>query len=317
MSINMRRLHAFVTIAEHRSVSGAARRLNMTPPAVTKSLKELETSLAVELFHRTSAGMIPTAAGEAFLLHATRALREIERGKHEVSLVVGGEGGRIAIGATAEAAMLVLPKALGMLIERRRHIEASLVGGTYESLTRAVRSSALDFFLGVAPEEDLSGDLSIEPLFEDELHVVARPGHPLAERRTLTIAELADYRWAISTSDGPPTRLLRASFAESGVPFPENAVVVEPLSSLRGLLQSTDLIAAVTQIRLREELELAQLVKLPAALPGTRHIVSIVRRAEPYQSLWARELTSLLHTTASHLGLAALRASRSSQTGRH
>ncbi len=305
MSINLRRLRAFVTVAQTRSVTDAAREMNMTPPAVTKSLKELEATLAVELFQRTSSGMLLTPAGETFLLHAERALLEIERGREEVKLLMGGVGGRVAVGATAEAAILVLPMALGRLIERRRQIEVSLSGGTFESLSREVRTGALDFFLGVAPPEGVIGNLALEPIYVDELKVVVRPGHPLVGRDELTLTDLTEFRWILSTSHGPLTYLMRRSFEETGVPFPENTIVVEPLSSMRGLLQNTDFVAAVTSVRMREELELGQLAALPVSLPNTRHVVSAIRRDEAYLSSWAKELLGLLRWVARELDIAA------------
>lgn len=304
MSINIRRLQVFVAVAELRSVTGAARHLNMTPPAVTKSLRELEKGLSVELFNRTSVGMIPTTAGESFLFHATRALREITRGRDEIARLIGGESGRIAFGATVEAAMLVLPHALGKLIEKRKQIEISFAGGTYDALARSVRSGDLDFFLGVIPEEGVTGDLSVEPLYADALHVVARPGHPLAAREELTLHELTDFRWILSTVDGPLSRLMRRSFDQSGVPFPRNPVIVEPLSSVRGMLLATDLLTAVPQVRAREELELGQLIRLPVDLPGTHHVVHIVSRAEPYRSVWAKELIRLMRRSSQYFGIA-------------
>lgn len=307
MSVNIRRLRVFATIAKTRSVTGAARQLNMTPPAVTKSLRELETTLTAELFHRSSSGMILTPCGETFLLHAERALSEIDHAQQAVAMMIGGEGGRIAIGATAEAAILVLPTALGKVIERRRQIEVSLRGGTFESLSRDVRGGSLDFFLGVAPGEGVNADLAVEPLYTDELQIVARPGHPLAARTGLTLADLAEHRWILSTSDGPLTGLLRESFAAEKVAFPTNPIVIEPLSSMRGLLQSTDLVAAVTRVRLREELELGQLIALPVKLANTCHVVSIVRRDEPYITSWAKELIVMLRHVARELGLAVPR----------
>jgi len=303
MSVNLRRLRAFVTVAHTRSVTEAARELHLTPPAVTKGVRELESELAVELFRRTSSGMLLTPAGEVFHLHAERALSEIEHGREEVRLLMGGVGGRVAIGATSEAAINVLPIALGRLIERRPQIEVSMAGGTFESLARGVRTGELDFFLGVAPVEGAGGNLTSEPLYSDELQVVARPGHPLASRDALGLADLAGYRWIQSTSDGPLTHLLRNSFAHAVVAFPENSIVIEPLSSMRAILRRTDLVAAATSVRVLEELELGQLIALPIPLPQTRHVVSIVRRDEAYLSAWAKELIALLKRIAGELGV--------------
>jgi len=304
MSINLRRLRAFVTVARTGSITGAAREMHMTPPAMTKSVRELETTLAVELFRRTSSGMMLTPAGKAFHLHAERALSEIERGREEVTLLMGGVGGRVAVGATSEAAIVVLPIALGRLIERRREIEVSMSGGTFESLSHEVRRGALDFFLGIAPPEGVSANLVAEPLYTEEVQVVVRPGHPLASRsaRTLTLGDLAGFRWIQSASHGPVADLMRKSFEEAGVPLPKNTIIVDPLSVMRSLLRHTDLVAAVTSVRVREELDLGQLVALPVTLPNTRHVVSIVRRDETYLSSWAKELIALLKRVSRELG---------------
>jgi LysR family transcriptional regulator of gallate degradation len=216
---------------------------------------------------------------------------------------MGGVGGRVAIGATAEAAINVLPMALGRLIERRPQIQVSTAGGSFQSLARSVHAGELDFILGVVPAEDAGGNLRAEPLFSDELQVVVRPQHPLASRDALGLGDLAQYRWIQSTSDGPLTHLLRSSFADAGVAFPENSIVIEPLSSMRAILRRTDLVAAATSMRVLDELELGQLIALPIPLPQTRHIVSIVRRDEAYLSGWAKELIALLKRVSGELGV--------------
>ncbi len=305
MTINLRRLRAFVTVAQTRSVTEAARQMHMTPPAVTKSVRELEDTLSVELFQRTSSGMLLTPVGESFHLYAERALSEIERGREEVRLLTGGVGGRVALGATSEAAIYVLPLAMGRLIERRPQIRISMAGGTFESLAREVRTGALDFFLGIAPLEGVSGNLALDPIYVDELQVVARPGHPLAACTALGLDDLKNFRWIQSSNHGPVDHLLRKSFEEAGVAFPEDTIVIEPLSSMRAILQHTDLVAAATSVRVREELELGQLVRLPVALSKTRHVVSVVRRDEAYLSVWAKELIALLKRAAAELRVAA------------
>ena len=305
MSINLRRLRAFVTVAGTRSVVGAAREMNMTPPAVTKSLRELEATLAVELFRRTSSGMLLTPAGETFLLHAERALSEIERGREEVSLLIGGAGGRVAVGAAVEAAILVLPLALARLIKRRPQMQVSFSGGTFESLSHEVRTGALDFFLGITPPEGVIGNLASEPIYTDEIRVIARPGHPLNSRTSLSLNDLAGFRWLQSASHGPLAARMRRNFEDEGVAFPENTVVVEPLSSMRGLLQNSDLIAAVESVRMREELEIGKVIALPVSLPHSQYVVSVIRRDEPYLSIWAKELIAFLRQVAKELEISA------------
>ena len=293
-SINLRRLQVAYAVGETRSVTEAAKRLNMTPPAVTKSLKELEFGLSTELFHRTSTGMFPTEAGEIFLLHATKALHEIERGREEVSLLIGGEGGRLTVGCTVDAARPALTRALGRILSKRPDIDLRLIGGTFESLLRESRSGALDFFLGIAPEDLVQQGLLIEPLYRDELRIVARPGHPLLEREDLSLKDLLDFRWVLNHSEGPFFDGLRESFKRQNLPYPSNPVIVEPISLVRGILHNSDLISAMTFSRVREELDLKQLIALPLEPKETHQVISVIRRSEPYQSTWSKELISLL-----------------------
>ena len=303
MSINLRRLRAFIMVAETRSVTLAAQNLHLTPPAVTKNVRELEADLGVELFRRTASGMFLTAAGEVFHLHSKRALMEVERGEEEIRLLMGGAGGRIKFGAMAEASMHILPIALGRLIEQRPQIEVAMAGGLLENLSSDVRIGKLDFFLGVVPPDGIGNDLVSEPLYFDEIQVIARLGHPLAARQKLKLADLSPYRWALSVHHGPTDRLLRTCFEKEGLDFPENSIVIMPLTPMRAILCHSNLIAAATSVRMLEERERGQLVTLPVQLPSTRHVVSIVYRKEAYLSLWAKELIALLKKVSSECGV--------------
>jgi LysR family pca operon transcriptional activator len=275
----------------------------MTPPAVTKSLRELETYLQSDLFERTSKGMVLTHSGETFLSYASRALNEIEQGELEVERLTQGDGGRVSIGATVETGVLVLPKAIGDLIAKRPNMDVSLTGGRYEELSQGVRTGALDFFLGMAPDQESTKDLEFTPMYLDHLHLVARVGHPLFEKAEVTLDDVLKYRWLLTSNEGQLAKLVRSSLEVEGASLPENPLVVEPISFFRGTAQSTDLIAVVSGARLIAELELKQLKELPVSLPETKHIVGIVERNDPYRSSFAKELIHLIQKWAQELGL--------------
>ena len=301
MSVNFRRLRAFTTVARTRSVTEAARELNLTPPAVTKSVRELEGSVGAELFDRTSSGMILTRAGEALHLHASRSLAEIEQGLDEVSALMGGSGGRVVIGATSEASNHILPIALSQLIERRRHIDIGVHGGRHDVLARDVREGNLDFFLGIPDDGPPPPGLIVDPLYEDELRVVARPGHPLLSRPDLTLLDLADARWIRSAGNSVLDRKMRECCEASGVAYPEKAIEIDQLGAMRSMLQHSDLVATATKLRVWQELDLGLLITLPVSLPLTRHHVAVFRRDNGRLSKWAKELLRLLQQTALQL----------------
>lgn len=299
MSLSIRRMTAFVRVAQARSVTAAARELNMTPPAVTKSVRELEANLSTELFHRTSRGMQLTAAGEAFVIHAERALAEIEHGRQEVANLLGGAGGRVAVGATPEAANLILPNALVRLINHRRGVKVAMHGGTFETLMRDVRSGALDFFVSAMPEEGPPPGLACEDLHEDELIIIVRPDHPLTRQESLSLGDLAPFQWIDATGRGTLAGLMRRSFQEAGIEkTADEGLEIHQLGAMRAVLKHTDLFAVATRMRVHEELQLGLLVTLPIALPDTSHTVATFYQQNAYLPVRAKELLGYLHQEA-------------------
>lgn len=308
MPLSLRRLKVFTSIAKHKSITRAADSLFMTPPAVTKSLKELETYLQTDLFERTSKGMVLTHAGETYLSYAARALNEIEQGEFEVERLTMGDGGRVTIGATVETGVMVLPRAIGRIIEKRPNMDVSLIGGRYEELIQGVRTGALDFFLGMAPDHETTKDLEFTPTYEDQLHLVVRHGHPLLDKKDVTLDDALEYRWLLTSNEGQLQKLIRLGVESEGRIFPKNPLIVEPISLFRGTAQTADLIAVVSGARLLAEQELKQLTELPIPLPQTKHEVGIVDRNDPYRSTFAKELIQLIPKCAEDLGLPVKKA---------
>lgn len=96
--MDLRQLTAVVTVADVGSITRAARMLDLVQPTVTRRIKLLEDELGVTLFERTTRGVVPTSQGEAFVEHARRALRELDRGRAEVRPELTGLSGLVTVG---------------------------------------------------------------------------------------------------------------------------------------------------------------------------------------------------------------------------
>jgi DNA-binding transcriptional LysR family regulator len=190
--IELRRLRAFVAVAEEGHVTRAAERLGMQQPPLSRLLQGLETELGVLLLHRTSRGVQPTAAGKALLDEARAVLTRAEKVEEAVRRAARGEEGRLAIGFTSSSALhpfvpLVLRKfreaAPGVFVELEED-------GTGE-LVEALRHQRLDAAfvrspVGAVPE------LSVETLLDEPMLAAFPEGHELAEGDgALSLAELA------------------------------------------------------------------------------------------------------------------------------
>ncbi len=299
MTINLRRLKAFISVADARSVTEAARRLHLTPPAVTKSVRELEKELGARLFDRTPEGMQLTRCGQAFYTRSKLALAELEQGREEVSVLLRGKGARIVAGAMPDAEHPILPLAVARALQRRPDLSVGVRGGSFERLMTATRAGELDFFVGAIPQDDPPDGIVFESVYNDELIVVGRPDHPLHKRKNIKLGDLGDQRWLLPDLTTTLGQLVQASFKTAGMSWPRERIDVGPLGSMRTILRESDFIATVTRMRVREELDLRLLVMLPVSLPGTRHAVGIIRRSTEHLTPWARELLAEYRRVAS------------------
>src|SRR5262245_22182399 len=110
--MDLRHVRTFLILAEELHFGRAAARLNVVQPAVSQTLKSLEQEIGVLLFSRTKRAVALTAAGHSFLLHARRALEELESGSADARRAASGESGRLHLRFAMAAALTPVPRAI-------------------------------------------------------------------------------------------------------------------------------------------------------------------------------------------------------------
>ena len=277
-SLNLRRIRAFIAVAELKSVSEAARRLNMTPPAISKSLRELELSLDASLLHRTPKGMLLSPAGEAFFFRAKLALSELEQGAEDIAALKGGVDNRLVVGALPNGSQPIVPIAVANILNKRPSARFSIRGGSYDTLVTAVRAGDMELFVGVLPDRRSPEGLVTEILFHDELSIIVRPDHPLARRKKIAVAELAAQKWLLPDLGGGLRDRIEGAFDLANLKRPIDWLEVAPLGAMRTILRETDYLAVTTRMRVLDELELGLLKELSVRLPGVAEPIAVVHR---------------------------------------
>ena len=174
--LKLRHLEAFLDVARHGNISAAARARNVSQPALSKTISDLETLLGVALFDRAGRRTKLTAVGETLQTHALAAMRNLEA-------AVGGVSGQAAGG---QVKVGVLPTVAGgffpsVALEFSRGSADALittVTGPNSSLIRMLRSGKIDLMVGRMPmARDMPG-LSFEFLYEEPILLVGRAEHP-------------------------------------------------------------------------------------------------------------------------------------------
>jgi len=253
LSLNslMSRLHAkqlrlLIAIEESGSLLGAANKVGLTQPGASKALRELEATLAVELFERTNRGLIPTEAGRCALRFARLIQSDINNLRFELDAIASGAGGHLAIG-TIMGAVPLLSDAVSNLLMQQPHMSVEIVEDTSETLLGLIERGRLD--AAICRSSVSRNPEAYESLFvkDESLSVIANVRHPAMGADAVELRELQDSRWVVYRAHMPMRRLLEREFHEARLNFPLHLIeTTSALTTVTMLGRNTDLVALVS-----------------------------------------------------------------------
>lgn len=182
-------LEAFVEIARKGSVRQAGEVLHLGQPALSARIASLERMVGVPLFERSPKGMILTAAGEAFLPHAQRAIDSVSSGIRHARDIELRPAREVVIGAAPAVSAYVLPELIARLRRLRPDLQTLVRTGHSEEIVALV--AAGDVHVGLI-RELRDPRIVPRPLFQEELTLVVRPDHPFAYDGRITVERLRE-----------------------------------------------------------------------------------------------------------------------------
>ncbi len=275
-SFKPRHLQLLVALDEIRHLGKVAASINVSQPAVSKALGELERGLGLKLFERTARGVVPTAYGECLIRHARVMLSELAQARDELRGLASGSSGSIRVGALATAALELLPHALAVLKSRRPGITVLVREGTVEMLLPELLLGNLDLIVGRLPDGHGAKALGEKTLMEEGVSVVAGRHHPLAGRKRLRWSELKAYPWVLPPVNTLLREPLERVFEVHGIAMPANRIETLSVHVIRAYLHYTDTIAALASDVARYYESLGLMAVLPLELPKLVRPVGVV-----------------------------------------
>jgi DNA-binding transcriptional LysR family regulator len=210
--LNLDYLKTFVAVVERGSFSAAADHLQLTQPAVSLQIRQLERSLGAVLIERVGRVARATVAGEELLAHTTAIDAAVTSAMSAVSRHATYGMGRIRIGTGATACIYLLPPILTHLRQRFPNLEITVTTGNTAEIVKAVEDNLLDVGLVTMPVSSRS--LYIAPVMDDEFVLVAPAGMPLPTR--ITAAALSTRPVIAFEPGGNTRRITDEWFARSG-----------------------------------------------------------------------------------------------------
>ncbi|MEW6999370.1 LysR substrate-binding domain-containing protein [Colwelliaceae bacterium BS250] len=294
-------LQLLVTVGEQRNIFKAAQIHNMAQPAATKIIRDIESSLNMQLFDRSSRGVTPTLYGDVLIKHAKLILSQVKHASEELSSLQGGLTGRVNVGSLLAASATLLPNAIARLKKNRPNVSISLREGVGDTLLNALKIDDLDIMVGRIPDVPSEDGLTNEVLYHEPVVIVARADHPLQSRNNLTLHDLVDQDWILPPTETMLRTEIDKAFHSQGLNVPKNPVESVSILNNRTLLKNTDMITALPlQVVLTyEEVGLLKRLDIPLIIePGP---IGVTLRADRQLPPAAHYLLEALREEAAKL----------------
>lgn len=203
----LRHLQLLVYIAELASLQKAAEAIGMSQPGATHALAEMESILGLPLFERHSRGMRPTALGHALLPPVRQAIRQVQACAETVASMGAGAAGTVRIGTIGAGLSGVLARVIPSFSSAQSDVVVDVQAVAVDDLLQLLERGEVDLLCCRQPAQ-LPRSMTFTPLVEDRYAVICGPQHPMAGRRGVGLAELAEQVWLTP----PPTGIAARDF---------------------------------------------------------------------------------------------------------
>ncbi|EOU3968487.1 TPA: LysR family transcriptional regulator [Salmonella enterica] len=291
--IRLRHLHTFVAVAQQGTLGRAAETLNLSQPALSKTLNELEQLTGTRLFERGRLGAQLTVPGEQFLTHAVKVLDALNTAGQALNRKEDASADVVCVGALPTAALGILPAAIGRFHQQQKSTSLQVATMNNTMLLAGLKSGEIDLGIGRMSDPELMGGLNYELLFLESLKLVVRPGHPLLQE-TITLSRVMEWPVVVSPKGTVPRQNAEALLQSQGCKMPAGCIETLSASLSRQLTVDYDYVWFVPSGAVKEDLRQATLVSLPVPTQSAGEPIGILTRVDIPLSTGAQMLIAAI-----------------------
>lgn len=273
-AIKLRHIRAFLDIAADGNLSSVARRQGISQPALSRTLAEIEDLLGTPLFRRERRRLVLTEAGAIFRQHASLGLQALEAGA--AALRPETAGGAIRVGILPTAATRLFPRIALRFRDLQPRTLLKIETGPHAHLLSLLRDGRIDLVIGRMPLPAEMAGLTFAHLYEEDIVLVGRAGHPGKGQPVSTVLQ------SVPLILPPENALIRRAvddyLASLGLPGLRPAFETVALAVGRGIVTASDAIWFISRGVVAEELDRGELLILPTGVRFLTGSVGITRR---------------------------------------
>jgi DNA-binding transcriptional LysR family regulator len=251
--LDVRRMRVLREVALKGSFSAAAESLSFTQSAVSQQVAALEREAGAVLVERSARGVRLTDAGEAVVRHAEGILAKLAEAESELEAIAGLRGGRVRMAAFESAAGTIMPVAIAGFADQHPGVELSMALMDQEDSIPAMRAGDIDLAItvGTGAPGDREGDgVTHYHLLEDPMYLVLPEHHPLARKRGVRLADLADEPWIGGAPNCECNRMITQACMRFGFD-PRIAFETDDYSAVQGFVAAGVGVSLIAELGLR------------------------------------------------------------------
>ncbi len=258
--LDSRQLAAFVALARCQSFTRAAKDLFLTQSAVSHAIKALEREVGSRLVDRAGRRVLLTQAGEQFLRHAEKILREMEAARAGLDLLSRWGHGRLRVGASTTACQYLLPTVLREFKQSFPKAVITIEPGDHAQQVELLLNNRIDLAIMLQPEKE--SEFEFLPLFDDELRFLLSPLHPWAQAGRVQRESLGSETLVLYNKSSYTFRLVTDYLRAERLAFGHH-IELGSMDAIKELVKIGVGVGVLAPWIARAELESGALVDLP------------------------------------------------------
>ncbi|WP_296258393.1 MULTISPECIES: LysR family transcriptional regulator [unclassified Pseudomonas] len=297
--LRYKHLQMLVVLGSSLNMHRASLSMNMSQPAATRMLQEIEDMFGCELFERLPRGMRPTALGRELLRFAEAALSGLDRAAADLAARKQGGYGYLSIGTIMGAAPDLVMKAVAEIKSLNPQLRIRIMGDTSDQVVQLLEQGRVDIAVTRRNPANDREHYEFEPLGNERLIAVVHSGHPLARRRKLQWQELVrDWPWILQPETSPARIAIEQALQRLELPMPADIIECSSVYSMQQLVQLTDALMVLSESAMRDYLKMGLVKALPVALDAQMAPFGLLRRKDEPVSRELQHFIDLLRKRA-------------------
>lgn len=299
--VTMSQLRALVSVVGAGSYASAAKQLGVSQPSLHRAMRELQEIVEITLLERSGRAIRPTLPAGRMVHFVRLMLAELRAGIDEIATRSQGLSGTLRIGVMPVARAWFLPRVLAGFCMQWPAASVDIIEGPHAELLSHLRQGDLDLLIGSQREWAPSHDVIQEALFDDELVIVGRAGHPLDGESDLTTADLLQHHWVIPAPGTPMRMNWERMFAVRGQRPPLLQVQCGSVTIKRGMMLEGDWLTLMSRDQFRLESQAGQLVEIGSPGADFWRTIALTRRNDWRPTLLQTTFIELLRAVAAQM----------------